>query len=279
MVQATPPPSHWDKHAQQWTRVKAPLRPCAEDIVLIEQALSRHFPARTELATLMLGATQEIAAWTGEPQLELVAVDNSLTMIRSVWPGNSDARVVLCGNWLRLPLRDACMDLALIDGGLPAISFPHAHRELAKQLHRVLKPGGLFVARIFARPEHTESVDDVLVAVRERQIGNFHAFKWRLAMSLQAENAHRGVRLDDIWQCYDQNFSQHARLKQLTGWPIEEIRTIDAYRGSPASYHFPSVREMVDAFAEALSCVEQVRGTYELAERCPILVFQRAPIP
>ncbi len=80
---------------------------------------------------------------TLEAGLNLVAVDNTLAMIRSVWAGNTPHRSVLCGDWLRLPLRDACLDLALIDGGLPAISFPDAHRELAGELHRVLKPGGL----------------------------------------------------------------------------------------------------------------------------------------
>jgi hypothetical protein len=62
MVQATPPPSHWDKHAQQWTHVKAPLRPCAEDIALIEQVLARHFPDRASREALMLGLTPELAS-------------------------------------------------------------------------------------------------------------------------------------------------------------------------------------------------------------------------
>ncbi len=273
-----PPPSHWNKHAQQWSHVKAPLRPCAEDIALIEQALARHFPGRRTPHALMLGVTPELATQGWKPAINLVAVDNTLAMIRSVWAGNTPHRSVLCGDWLRLPLRDACMDLALIDGGLPAISFPDAHRELAGELHRVLKPGGLFVARIFARPDRTETVDEVLVAAQGRKIGSFHAFKWRLAMSLQGEDAGRGVRVDDVWRRYHQHFGEHAQLERLTGWPIDEIRTIDAYRGSPASYHFPSVGEMVEALADALSCVEQMRGTYELAERCPILIFQRTPM-
>jgi len=279
MMRSVPPLTHWSRHAQQWRHVKAPLRPCAEDIALIEQALARHFPVRPTLAALLMGVTPELAAHRWTPALNLVAIDNTPAMIRSVWPGNAAHRTVLCGDWLRLPFRDACMDLALIDGGLLAIPFPHAHRDLATQLHRILKPGGLFVARIFARPDRTETVDEVLAAVQERKIGSFHAFKWRLAMSLQGEESDRGVRVDDIWRCYHQHFGEHAQLAKLMGWPIEEIRTIDAYRDGAASYHYPSVREMADAFAGAFSCVEQMRGTYELAERCPILMFQRKPMP
>ncbi len=277
MAQSTPPFSHWNKHAQQWRYVKAPLRPCAEDIALIEQTLARHFPPQTTLNALMLGVTPELAANRWRPALKLVAVDNTLAMINSVWPKDDAHRNALCGNWLQLPVQDACMDLALIDGGLPAISFPHAHRKLATQLHRVLKPGGLFVARIFARPANTESVDDVLAATHGRQIGNFHVFKWRLAMALQGENSSKGVRVDDVWQTYEKHIGPHARLEQLTGWPIEEISTIDAYRGSRAIYHFPSVAEMIGALADELVCVERMHATYELAERCPTLVFRRSP--
>jgi SAM-dependent methyltransferase len=232
MAQSTPRFSHWNKHAQQWRYVKAPLRPCAEDIALIEQALAEHFPMQTRLDALMLGVTPELAAKSWMPALNLVAVDNTLAMIQSVWPKNDAHRMVLCGNWLQLPLHDARMNLAMIDGGLPAISFPGAHQKLATELHRVLKPGGLFVARIFARPDTTESVDDVLTAAHRRQIGNFHIFKWRLAMALQGENADRGVRVDDVWRSVDKHFGQAARLAELTGWPINEISTIDAYRGS-----------------------------------------------
>jgi SAM-dependent methyltransferase len=216
---------------------------------------------------------------TGRRSENLLAVDNTLAMIRRVWPNNDARRSVVCGNWMQLPLRDACMDLALIDGGLPAITFPDAHRDLSKQLHRVLKPGGFFIARIFARPDDTETVDEVLAALHDGRIGNFRVVKWRLAMALQGDDASKGVRVDDVWHAYDRRFGRHAELERLTGWPIDEIRTIDAYRGSPASYHFPSVGEMVDAFADALSPLGQMRGTYELAERCPILILQRTPMP
>ena len=98
-----------NRHAQQWRYVKAPLRPCAEDIALIERALAENFPTETTLDALMLGVTPELAANSWMPALNLVAVDNTLAMIQSVWPENDAHRTVLCGNWLQLPLHDACM--------------------------------------------------------------------------------------------------------------------------------------------------------------------------
>lgn len=268
--------SVWNRYSTQWRFLKAPLSPCAEDIALREQAIARHSPTRRSLSALLLGVTPQLALKRWKPALNIFAVDNTMAMIANVWPGNTVRRKVIRGDWLRLPLRDACMDVALIDGGLPAISFPVAHTALAKELYRVLKPGGLFVARIFARPDKTEPVDAVLSATRKRKIGGFHAFKWRLAMSLQGENTAQGVRLDDIWHCCDRHFRDHTELQQLTGWPVDEIRTIDAYRGNTASYHFPTVREFIECFS-ALACIERTCGTYELAERCPILVFRRDP--
>ena len=275
MTPSMPRSSHWNKHAQHWRYVKAPLRPCAEDMGLFQQTLSECFPTRTALDALMLGVTPELAANRWNPTLNLVAVDNTLAMIQSVWPSNDAHRTVTCGNWLRLPVGDGRMNVAMIDGGLPAISFPDAHRRLAMELHRILKPGGLFMARIFARPDLTESVEDVFTAARGGQIGNFHVFKFRMAMALQGEDPATGVRLDDVWRSVSARFDQRA-LAELTGWPIEEIGTIDAYRGSQASYHFPSVAEMIDVLAGAFECVDRKRGTYELAERCPILAFRRA---
>jgi len=272
----TPQPSHWNKHAQQWRHVKAPLRPCPEDMALFEKVLAEYFPARATLDALMLGVTPELAANRWNPALNLIAVDNTLSMIQSVWPKDDAHRTVVCGNWLKLPLRDAHMDLAMIDGGLPAISFPEAHQKLARELHRVLKTDGVFMARIFARPDVSESVDDVLKAVHGRLIGSFHVFKFRMAMALQGQDPEKGVRLDDVWRSIGEHFDDRARLAGLTGWPLDEIATIDAYRGSQASYHFPSVAEMLQLLGHAFECVQQKCGAYELAERCPILVFRRA---
>lgn len=276
MAQSIPQVSHWNMQAQHWRYVKAPLRPCAEDMALFQQALSEYFPTGTALAGLMLGATPELAANRWKPTLNLVAVDNTLAMIQSVWPKNDAHRTVVCGNWLQLPVRNGGMDIAMIDGGLPAISFPEAHQKLAVELHRILKPRGLFMARIFARPDTTESVDEVLTAARGQKIGNFHVFKFRMAMALQGGNPAVGVRLDDVWRTVNERFDNRVRLTELTGWPIEEISTIDAYRGSQARYHFPTAAEMVDVLAGAFECVIEKRGTYELAERCPILAFRRA---
>ena len=34
---------HWDDHAKQWSYIGAPLRPCAEDIQLIESYMHDNF--------------------------------------------------------------------------------------------------------------------------------------------------------------------------------------------------------------------------------------------
>jgi hypothetical protein len=66
--------------------------------------------------------------------------------------------------------------------------------------HRVLRPGGLFSHRFFLRPERGEKTDSVFDELRAGRIGNFHIFKWRLAMSMHGA-IEDGVRLGDIWDC------------------------------------------------------------------------------
>jgi hypothetical protein len=134
-----------------------------------------------------------------KPALEIVAVDNTMAMIHSVWPGNNSRRNVVRGDWLQLPLRDACIDVALIDGGLPAISFPLAHAALVR------------AAPTPCRLADRGNPDDRRLSGKRREL----SFSER--------------RRDDRLPCRD------------------------------------------------LSCVEEMHGTYELAERCPILIFRREP--
>jgi hypothetical protein len=52
----------------------------------------------------------------------------------------------------------------------------------------------------FLRPEKGEKTDSVFDELRAGRIGNFHIFKWRLAMSMHGA-IEDGVRLGDIWDC------------------------------------------------------------------------------
>jgi SAM-dependent methyltransferase len=270
--------SHWTKHAQQWSYIKSPLRPCAEDVALFNDVFNSHFDSyehNQEKTILLFGVTQELAlhAWT--TPLYLIGIDNNLAMIKNVWPSQTTTRQVLCGDWLNLPFRKASIDIVMGDGGLTLLSFPRTYKTLAAEIKRVLKPDGLFCIRLFVRPQKTEQLQEVFTALRNKHIRNFHIFKWRLAMALQGENSTTGVCISSVWEALHREFNDASQISTITGWPIEEINTIKVYKGSDAVYSFPSGSEVIDALANEFCFMGQKQGTYELSERCPIMVFKK----
>lgn len=267
--------AHWDAMTAQWSRIGPPLRPCPEDLALMRELVARYAaePGRSSDG-LLLGVTPEIATQDWGSPMRLLAADNSYAMVASTWPGNTPLRSAICADWLRLPLRQASFDVVLADGSLSTQVFPDGYEKLGGVLANCLKPGGMFIVRAFCRPPVAESVDEVFTDLRQRRIGSFHAFKWRLAMAVQGVNPAQGVRLADIWDAYLQHVPDHGAMAAISGWPVGTIATIDVYRGSPARYTFPSQEETASALARHFAWVDSKTGSYELADRCPLLAFK-----
>jgi hypothetical protein len=96
-------------------------------------------------------------------------------------------------------------------------------------------------------------------------IESFHAFKWRLAMSLQ-NSAREGVRVDKIWDAWNE-----AGIS--TDWPSQTVETIDTYRGSDHRLTFTNMHEIRDLHSPLFEERAYIEPEYELGERCPILVY------
>jgi hypothetical protein len=64
-------------------------------------------------------------------------------------------------------------------------------------------------------------------------------------------------------------------LAEQTGFPLDEVSTIDSYRGSSAAYSYSSVAEVVTALGARFELLQEWRGDYELAGRCPQLLFKK----
>jgi SAM-dependent methyltransferase len=267
--------SHWNAHATRWRLIGAPLRPSASDLAYLGDSVARLLgdDARARTA-LLLGVTPEIAEMIWQPPLRLVAVDKSEGMVRAVWPGDTPARRALVGDWLTLQLPEAPFDLVMGDGVFSLFDYPSGYARFASALAPLVKPGGLFCVRLFCRPEPAESLDVVFGQLFAGAIGNFHVFKWRLAMALQGD-ATRGVRLTAIWSTFSEHAQSVAHVARQTGWPEPVIATIEGYRDVADRYSFSTEREVVEALSSAFELVEAWRPSYELGERCPHLSFRR----
>jgi SAM-dependent methyltransferase len=225
-----------------------------------------------------MGVTPELCSLPTGERSRVIAVDRSVEMIRSVWPGRLRPRdEVLCADWRWLPIEAETIDLVLSDGCLSTLSYPSGYSDVCAELHRVLRDGGRCVVRCFVQPDRPERADDVLAGLADGRAGGFHAFKWRLAMALQPD-AETGVVLADVWDAFHDADGDLDAVSLRCGWPIAEVRTIDAYRSLEARYSFPRLGDLRALFVDAgFSVLEVSRGSYELGDRCPTVVLAHEP--
>jgi SAM-dependent methyltransferase len=226
------------------------------------------------LRALILGVTPELATLPWPADTTLLAVDRSPDMIRAVWPsaGLPAGATAICGDWRSLPLGAGAVDLLAGDGASVVLAYPDELRALSAEARRVLAADGRLVLRAFVQPEAREDLAAVGAALRAGHLGSFHAFKWRLAMALQP-STERGVRLADIWNACGDLCPDRAALAAATGWPLETIATLDAYRGVTATYAFPTLAELRAVLAADFLELACHTPAYELGERCPTLVL------
>jgi SAM-dependent methyltransferase len=266
----------WGQHAQQWSRVGPPLKPSAEDADLTLLGLQSVFAQHPNMCQVaILGVTPELVLLPWPDFVHLFAFDHSAEMIAQVWqPHPVVISSVHEADWRKFPLETGSIQAAVGDGSLNVLPHLQDYRAVLEELHRVMAPGAVLVIRCFIRPDKVETLPEVIAAVHASQVGSFHALKWRCAMSL-ADVPGASVAVSDIHAAFETSFPSRLLLSEMTGWPEAQIDTIDAYKGAPTRYNFPTLQEMRDRCAPYFD-VEDVRyAIYEMADRCPTLILKR----
>lgn len=223
---------------------------------------------------LVLGLTPETIACRWPQGTTLLALDHSSAMVESLWPqAAAPARAgAVIGHWLQMPIADAGIDLVCADGCHTQLSYPQGFRRLGREVARVLKPGGLFVTRIFIRPDPGESVDAIGNDLAAGRIGSVHALKLRLLGALHGCSG-TGTCLDDVWRAWTGLPPLPAELAQRRGWTTGEIGGIQAYAGLPTRYYLPTLQELRALHASHFDERQCHFGHYEAARHCPTLVL------
>ncbi|MDD5565258.1 MAG: hypothetical protein PHQ91_16200, partial [Thermoanaerobaculaceae bacterium] len=87
--EAAPVLTFWERTARDWKHFGPPLRPSGPDVARFE-ALARGEAERRgrALSALLCGVTPEIAGMAWPADTRLTAVEQSIEMIREVWPGD-----------------------------------------------------------------------------------------------------------------------------------------------------------------------------------------------
>jgi SAM-dependent methyltransferase len=248
----------------RWPTLKPPLRPHPR----VAETVAALLPD-SEAPVLLLGVTPELAALPAQ----VVAVDWSARMIRLAWPGDGERRWAVQGDWRALPLAAGSVAAAIGDGCITMLRYPDDVRLLFDQLRLALGPGGRAVIRCFATPEPAETLAEVRAAAFSGETG-FHAFKQRLNMATAHESGSVNVASEALFDSFERLFPDREALSRASGWSLEEIAEIDAYRGSIYIHCYPSrsrLLALVPDWMRGASFVET--DGYPLAERCPLLVL------
>lgn len=253
----------WRSFADVYARLGVPLVPTPGDVAAIRSAI-----AGADGRMVMLGVTPALSSLGRD----LTAVDAAPRMLTEVWPGDGDGRRAMIADWTDLPFADAGFTAAIGDGSLNAC--PGALEGVFAELRRVLAPGGVAAFRFFAAPETPEPLSDIAADVERGAAGNFHALKWRIAMSLCAGRPHAAVPVEEIRAAFDAMFPDRGRLAAATGWEADSIETIDAYEGATHSLAFPTLSAL-RALGAPLGQLRVVPAKgYPLAERCPVVAWR-----
>jgi SAM-dependent methyltransferase len=207
----------------------------------------------------------------------VVAIDKNASMVGNLWPGNTDRRRAIVGNWLNTNFAAETFSCCVGDGSLNAVRYPDEMQLLCSEVARVLRSGGRLVVRVFVLPDAVETVEAVHRSAMRGTIRNFHGFKWRLAMAIAHESKQPNVEMRWVFDAFNQMFPDRDRLVSVTGWSRKEIDTIEFLKDSVAISSFPTRDQLLSIVSQAFSSVRLVSvGTYEAAEFCPLLVAERA---
>ena len=256
----------WQAFRRRWPRLRPPLRPNADIVAAIAGQIDGH-----DARVLQLGVTPELASLGRD----LTAVDWSEEMAARIWPGDRADRRAVLADWRAMPPFPHPFTAAIGDGSLNTLEWPHDIGAVLANVAARLAAGGRIAIRCYLSPDAAESLAGLAADVAAGREPSPHAFKWRLAMALCAARGDANIALEVIWRALDEMFPDRNALAAASGWDVDDIGDFDAYRGSPATYCFPTAAQIVGAIPPPFSNVRFApAGDYPLAERCPILVAE-----
>lgn len=257
---------HWNAIRRHWQLLGSPLRPPPEVVEAYNRELDL---ARSDV--VMFGVTPELARLGAT----MTAVDESSDMIAGIWPGDTDKRKAMRGDWFDPPFPGASVDALIGDGCLSAIGDAGARRALFLAIARALKADGRAGIRLYASPETRDHPQDVRALALSGGVATFHELKWRVAMTASGGAPDYILPVTGIVERFEALFPDRVELATRTGWTLPIIGTIDVYRNSSAIYSFAPVAAILEEARAYFGDVTVAStGTYGLAERCPLLLLR-----
>jgi SAM-dependent methyltransferase len=267
--------AYWDSgHAGPVRPMAAPIVPAAEDTAFLEDRVLAAAGGRP-VDALLLGMTRSIATLRWPAGSSLVAVEWSSAMMRRFWPkeGLPRAASLVRADWRELPLAASSRDVAAGDGCYSVLASLEDAALLNREVQRVLRPGGSFYMRCFARPERGFNVGGIFDALRSGRIANVFLLQWLLAMAVHGDTR-EGVALDAVWRAWKEGAPRPRELFARCGWPEDSAWTFERWKGVAVRYSFPTAVELGRLAAPLFDVVQHHVPSYPWGECFPSLVMQ-----
>jgi SAM-dependent methyltransferase len=248
--------THWAARSLHWKTMEPPLQPNQEIVDCFHSLI----PCSKRI--MLMGVTPQIA----NAYANVVAVDREPAMIANVWPGDTATKQAINANWLTVDLPAESFDGIIGDGSINMLDIGDVSFMYNRAIS-MLKPGGVFACRMFTRPDTPIELDQLYQEAISPTV-NFSAYRRLLPMYL-AEIHGPVVPVSQISILFDQLFPDRSHVS----WTAEQLSKIDDYRNSDTTTWFPTRDELLELSPKGSRFVDV--GTYDIADTCPILVFNK----
>jgi hypothetical protein len=162
--------------------------------------------------------------------------------------------------------------IAIGDGSLNCVGHPEAANDVCRSLRSALTEDGLLVLRCFVRPEEPEAPEQIFDEMFHGAIPTFSQFKFRLLLAMP-QDLRSGLAVDDLYRLWASYSIDPVRLAAVTGWPLQEIETLEFFRDSSTVHSFPTLAEFRCLLHEYFDEAGMITPSYPLGEHCPTLIL------
>jgi hypothetical protein len=248
------------KHSDNWNKLGPPLRPTLQVAKQI-RSLS------VDGDTMILGVTPEFYPLYDS----ILAVDSNPRMLETVWLGDSDNKKAIVADWLDINAAPGQFVNIIGDGGLTMLGDLGKISNLVYKCKIWLRPGGVFIHRLFERPIIPISMTEILYDLRMYSGADWNAFKWKMVYYM-AEKNNGPVALTKVRDLFNELAPDRKKISAATGWPTEQIDTIDLYENITTVTFIPNRQQWIGVCDGA----EFIETTgYNLAETCPLMYWRK----
>lgn len=253
---------HWDEMNEIWGLQGEPLRPPRQ----VVEAIVSEVALRGDLSTLILGVTPEYHGRFSR----LTAIDGSVGMVKTVWPGNTENDRVEIGSWASLSKYVEKADAVIGDFSLGVVGDKFNVMNLLSSIRDVCVVGGLCLFRTWVRPDFPIT-ERSLIKYCESETFSSHALRLRIGMYL-AQNYGGAVPVSMIYKNFNEIFPCRHEFLRKTGINPNEIKLIDLYQHSDSVYFYPTRHEIIEMISQSGFSGEFVEvGGYDFSCDCPIV--------